>query len=84
MLEDTNFGCCDIFGGENTLASVQLDFMTWIESIQKNPTNMLNTTDYNNWLNLFNQYHSEYSSSISNNLSSPSALYDLVKTSDCF
>lgn len=78
----SGMGCCYIFRTGNVPIEIRNAYADWIYSIQDNPA-LLNG-DYDCWLDLFNQYHPEYSSPKHGNLSLPSSLNELINMSNCF
>lgn len=77
-----DYGCCYIFDGMHIPIETRIAYFNWIESIQSNPA--LITEEYDEWLDLFNLYHPEYSSSKHDDLPLSSALNTLLGMSDCF
>lgn len=83
IARNLDYGCCYIFGEDHIPRDINIEYNSWIESIQSNPGLLLNE-DYRRWLDLFNQYYPNYSSPKNNNLSLPSSLDKLINTSNCF
>ncbi len=75
--------CCMAFNIGSAPDNIIDDYNIWMRSIQDNPLS-LSDSDYQKWLNLFNQYTHVYSSSLSPTLSSPQALRKIISSSDCF
>ncbi len=83
IARNLKYGCCYIFVSDNIPSQIRYAYYSWIESIQNN-TKLLLGENYMTWLNLFNQYHPEYSSPTNDNLASPLLLNNLINSSDCF
>lgn len=58
--------------------------MKWIESVRLDPSILINKTQYNYWLNLFNELNPYYESPKSNDFSSFHSLNNLISKSNCF
>ena len=84
IARNLDYGCCYIFGDDNIPLEIQADYYNWIESIQKKRSLLELDSEYEKWLNLFIQYYPEYSSLKHDNLSKPTSLESLIKTSNCF
>lgn len=60
------------------------NYMKWIESVRLDPSILINKTQYNYWLNLFNELNPYYESPKSNDFSSFHSLNNLISKSNCF
>ncbi|MDD4591112.1 MAG: hypothetical protein PHG06_11900 [Parabacteroides sp.] len=83
IARNLDHGCCYIFESDNIPSQIRYAYYSWIESIQNNTEPLLGE-NYMTWLNLFNQYHPEYSSPTNDNLASPLLLNILINSSNCF
>lgn len=79
----TNVGCCVAFNMGSAPQEIKEQYENWVFAIQNNPSTV-SSTDYQKWLNLFNQYTPAYSSPFNSNLSSPDALNSIITSSKCF
>lgn len=78
------FGCCYIFTNpDNIPSNIRSEYESWISKIKNNQFTITDS-EYIFWLQMFNQYHPEYSSSIMSNLNSPSALRSVITSSNCY
>lgn len=75
--------CCLAFDQSIVPYNLILNYMDWVNLIRSNPSN-LSSKDYKYWVNLFNQYSTSYSSTLSSNLQYPNALISVLSNSGCF
>ena len=78
-------GCCYAFrpGVDNLPDNLYNDYTRWAYNIRENKIT-LQDSDYQKWLNLFNQYNKEYSSPMHSSLNTPNAIKNLIHHSDCY
>ena len=60
------------------------EYAKWIENVKGNTSILLNSQEYNKWLDLFNALNPLYSSPKNSNFSAFNSLYNLIKMSNCF
>lgn len=75
--------CCAFIEAENFPEKLSTEYSLWIYGIRESIIS-LQDTDYQKWLNLFNQFNTEYSSPMHQNLSTPNAIWNLINQSNCF
>ena len=84
IIESPDATCCWAFQeAENFPENLSTEYSLWIYGIRES-TISLQDTDYRKWLNLFNQYNTEYSYQMHSSLNTPNAIKNLINQSDCF
>jgi hypothetical protein len=75
-------GCCYAFSG-NLPSNLYGEYLNWILDIKSSGTMNFQDSDYQRWLNLFQQYDLNYTSPMSNDLLTPIALRYLINNATC-
>jgi hypothetical protein len=84
IIESPDASCCWAFWeADNFPDNLSNDYISWVYNIRENKTT-LQDVDYRKWLNLFNQYNTDYSSPMLDNLCTPNAIRSLMNQSNCF
>ncbi len=84
IIESPDATCCWAFGDvENLPENLSTEYGLWIYGIRESSIS-LQDADYRKWLNLYNQYNTEYSFPMHQNLSTPNAIRSLINQSDCY
>ena len=84
IIESPDATCCWAFReAENFPENLSTEYSLWIYGVRES-TISLQDADYQKWLNLYNQYNTEYSSPMNQNLSTPNAIRSLINQSDCY
>jgi hypothetical protein len=73
-------GCCKVFG--SAPETIKSEYFKWIIKIKEN-SYYIDDVEYTGWLNKFNQYHPEYSSEYSSDLTEPHALKSISSLFNC-
>ncbi len=76
----SSLGCCTIF--RSAPSDIVTSYQNWIRKIQAN-SYYIDDTEYTSWLNKFYQYHPEYRSNYSSDLTEPHALKSISSQFDC-
>ena len=77
-------GCCYAFSNYYDYPKgVYDEYQNWIYGIRDSENISFQDNDYQRWLKLFQQYDTNYTSPMSNDLSTPDALRNLIDNSTC-
>ncbi len=77
-------GCCYAFRVDILSEELYQEYYNWIYDIRDSGNMSFQDSDYQRWLKLFQQYDTNYTSPMSNDLSTPDALRNLIDNSTCF
>ena len=76
-------GCCYAFGPDALPKHLYNEYIEWIYDIRDSGNMSFQDNDYQKWLNYFQEYNIEYTSTMHPALSQPSALRGLINNSTC-
>ena len=84
IIESPNHSCCWAFMEANDFPeNLSTEYSLWIYDIRESIIT-LQDTDYQKWLNFFNQHNTIYYSPMQDNLSTPKVIKSLMNQSDCY
>ena len=77
-------GCCYAFTADVLPINLYDEYITWIYNIRDSGNMKFQDSDYRKWLNYFQQYDKNYTSPMSDDLSIPRALRNLINNAHVF